>query len=192
MALHRLEMTWTTTTTLPEWQSRIRRSGGRICRAALTEAQKGAYLSIVRSSPFVNSMPPGEEPEPQSRKQKRAIESAPAADPQALASLQPSDQLRPNIRCTATPSSLLRRRKGSGQPANLWVFCGSTRPEPELFMTPISAHAAPPQPRSLSLAQTSSKGLDSGGQARFLNFSFLPSHIVADISLYVMDRVESM
>jgi len=53
-----------------------------MCSLVLTKAQKCAYLSIIRSSPFVNSMPPGEEPEPQTRKRKRTIEPAPAADPQ--------------------------------------------------------------------------------------------------------------
>ena len=53
-----------------------------MCLPALTETQKCAYLSIVRSSSFVNIMPPGEEPEPQSRKRKRAIQLTPAADPQ--------------------------------------------------------------------------------------------------------------
>ena len=55
-----------------------------MCLPALTETQKCAYLSIVRSSPFVNSMPLGDEPKPQSRKRKRTIEPAPAADPQPL------------------------------------------------------------------------------------------------------------
>jgi len=57
-----------------------------MCLPALTETQKCTYLSIVRSSPFVNSMPPGEEPEPQSRKRKRTIEPTPRAD------LQPKPQ----------------------------------------------------------------------------------------------------
>src|SRR5579871_2043811 len=67
----------------------------RLCGPTLLHVLSGAYRSseadlssIVRSSPFVNTMPPGEELEPQSRKRKRSIEHSSAAHPQLQAKRQ--------------------------------------------------------------------------------------------------------